>query len=160
MLRLIAFLIVIGALALLVRLQYKAQYLTLQEHQERQHVAASSAAEQPQLQCAQAALGRFHQLGLDDKPGSSHTAHFNARLNQCYQLMETQRSDTGTNWRTATLYDAQGRVFASYGWRGDTGRPASSISPYTCTVTLPSGEHRDCGSQTEFRRLIDTYMAN
>ncbi|MBS0194731.1 MAG: hypothetical protein JSR34_10840 [Proteobacteria bacterium] len=160
MFRLIAFLIVIGALVLLVRLQYQAQYLTLKEHQQHQQAAASAAAEQPQLQCAQSALARFRQLGLDDKAGSSHQAFFNARLNQCYELMETRRSDTGTNWRTATLYDAQGRVFASYGWRGDAGKPINSMSPYTCTVTLPSGERRDCGSESEFKKLIATYMAN
>jgi len=151
-------LLVLAAMAGLVYWQFRAQYAVLEEHDQRQPDAAAARAAQPQLDCAQAAAARFRNLGLATHAGASHRARFNAALNQCYQWIEDRRTAMGTEWRNITLYDGRGRVFASFGWHSVDGRPRENTSPYSCNVTLPSGEHRDCGSEAEFKQLTAVYM--
>lgn len=158
MFRTLTALLVFGALALLVLWQYRTQYTVLEQHQQSQQSAAVEASRQPQLLCEQAAVDRIHRLGLNDQPGVSRSVHFNRSMQQCYMVVRNRHSSLGTDWKTATVYDDQGRVFGSFGWRSDTDASNRTISPYTCTVTLPTGEHRDCGSEAEFQRLIGVYM--
>ena len=155
--RLIA-LFVLALLAGVVLWQYRAQYAVLEKHHQQQQEVAAVQANQPQLQCEQSARARFQALGLDAHPGAKSKGHFSAALNQCYELMEDRHSSTGTDWKNLTLYDADGKVFASYGWHSDSDSPGAVISPYTCEVTLPSGQHRDCGSEDEFTALVGAYM--
>ena len=151
-------LLVVGAMAALLIWQYRAQYAALQGHHEREQVASAAQDNEPQYQCNEKALERFRRLGLQDNATASHKGHFNTALNQCYMLIENSESKLDTNWKHITLYDGDGKVFASYGWHSESGEKDTDIPPYTCDVALPSGEHQTCKTEAEFRYLADTYM--
>ncbi len=153
--RIIALLILLGLAGLLVW-QYKAQYAVLDKRRIQQQEAAASQATQVQQHCADSARERVRRLGLADQSGVQPQAFFNPALQQCYMLIKTRRNRMGTLWKNATLYDANGRVFGSFGWNSGTG--GGAMPPYTCEVTLPSGERRTCASESEFNRLIRAYL--
>lgn len=155
--RIIALLVLI-AMAGFVYWQFRAQYKVLEQHEQRKQEAAAALAAQPQIDCEKDAAARFDRLGLASHPAASHKAHFNSALNQCYQWIEDRRTSMDTLWRNITVYDGRGRVYGSFGWHSAGDRPHDATAPYTCTVTLPSGEHRDCGSEAEFKRLTTVYM--
>ncbi|HEY2346952.1 MAG TPA: hypothetical protein VGH80_13925 [Xanthomonadaceae bacterium] len=151
-------LIVLATLVGLVIWQYRTQYAVLEHHQQAQQDAASAQADQAQLQCNQSALARFQALRLDDNPTARHKGHFNPTLDQCYILIESSENSLDTDWKHITLYAADGKVFASYGWHSENGEQAADIPPYTCDVTLPTGEHRACKTEADFRNLVGAYM--
>ncbi len=155
--RIIALILLVAMAGALIW-QYRVQYAVLEQHEQKKKEAVASQVSLQQLQCEQSALTRFRALGMEGHPGAKYTGRFNTALNQCYELVEYRHSATGTDWMNATLYDVDGKVFATYGWHSDSDRPAAEISPYSCDVTMPTGERRTCGSEAEFRKLADAYM--
>ncbi|HTA65329.1 MAG TPA: heme exporter protein CcmD [Xanthomonadaceae bacterium] len=158
MLRKFITLLVLAAMAGLLIWQYRAQYAALQKHQQREQAASAVQVSESQLQCNQKALERFRRLGLEGDATASHKGHFNTALNQCYMLIENSESSLDTNWKHITLYDGDGKVFASYGWHSENGEQDADIPAYTCDVALPSGEHQTCKTEEDFRKLVDAYM--
>jgi hypothetical protein len=151
-------LLVLIAMVGLVMWQYKADYRALETRQ--QHVPDPSVAKDQEIQhdCADKAAARVKQLGLQYSKTTKYSAHFNATLNQCYALIENTDKSLDIVWNHITLYDADGKVFAAYAWHSQPGQSAADIPPFTCEVTLPTGEHRDCNSEGDFRSLVAAYM--
>ena len=145
-------------MALLVMWQYKADYHALETRQQHTQAASVSADQQTQNDCTGKGAARFRQLGLQYNKAAKYSAHFNASLNQCYALIETSNVSLDTLWKHITLYDADGKVFAAYEWHSQPGQSAADIPPFTCDVTMPGGEHRDCTSESDFRNLTTAYM--
>ena len=158
MIRTFVVLLALALLAAMMLWQYRAQYTVLEKHQQARQDAAHEQASQVQQQCDQAAAARFQALGLAEGAGAAHTGHFNPVSGQCHVLIESSEQQLGTTWKHITVYDADGKVLASYGWHSEEGRQAADIPPYSCDVTLPSGDQRSCVSEADFRQLVGAYM--
>ncbi len=154
--------ILLAVIALMVGLlmwQYKTEYVSLEKNEL--HVKDASVARQlaVQDQCKDQAQARFRQLGWEGHGAATFKSHFNAKLDKCFVQIESSKASFDMVWSTVTLSDANsGSNIGSYSWRGATGQKPAEVPPFTCVVTMLSGEHRTCTSDAEFRGLIAAYM--
>lgn len=151
-------LLFIAAMVALVVWQFRAQHALLETHQRHQQDAVAAHESEAQLRCNASALARFQVLHLEGNPSAKHRGHFNLARGQCYILIENSENSLDTDWKHITLYDADGKVFGSYGWHSESDRQPAEIPPYTCDVTLPSGAHQACKTEDDFRSLVGAYM--
>jgi hypothetical protein len=151
-------LLILAAMCGLVWWQYQTQYSKLQSHQHQVKDESASQGLVLQHDCLTKALARFNFLGLASNKSANYKGHYSASLGQCYALIGSNETSLDTVWKHLTLYDADGKVFASYAWHSQDDQKAADIPPYTCEVTLPSGEERTCKSEADFRDLIGAYM--
>lgn len=155
-------LILLAVIALMVGLlmwQYKTEYVSLEKHEL--HVKNLSVAKEHavQDQCKDQAQARFRQLGWEGQGSATFKSHFNGKLDKCFVQVESTKASLDMVWSTVTLSDANsGHSLGSYSWRGAAGQKLADVPPFTCSVTMLSGEQRTCTSDAEFRSLIADYM--
>jgi len=153
------FLLVLAVVALGI-LAY-SQETSLRRLTERIDHASRTASLELQEKCARQARQDFTQLGWDKDPSASSSNHYNGQLNKCFVLIEDTdtKSVPDTVISSKHLEDAfEGKVFGDYSWMSQKGKKYWEVPPAECTVTLPSGEQKDCHSSEEFDELIKAYM--
>jgi hypothetical protein len=157
--RMLIALLVLVVLTGLIMWQYKADVRVLEKHHEKiQQVSSSPQESDQQRDCTEQAFARYKGLGLESNKSASYKGHFSTGLNQCYELIESTDASLDTLWKRVTLYEADGKVFGSYAWHSAPDQKPADIPPFNCDVQMPTGEHKSCSSETEFRFLADTYM--
>jgi hypothetical protein len=155
----IILLLVLAALIGLLFWQYKTIPVSLKNHERKVKELSVSKSLAAQQQCHDQAHARFALLGLEGQASETFKSHYNAPLEKCFLQVENTSSSLDIVWKNVTLSDAaSGSNFGSYSWRSTPGQRPSDVPPFTCEVTLPSGEKKDCASEAEFRSLIETYM--
>jgi hypothetical protein len=150
--------IILAAMFGLVMWQYNAQIKVLEKHHEKQQTQVVSQESEQEHQCAELAFSRYRTLGLEANRTAKYKGHYNTARNQCYALIESTDASLDTLWKRITLYDGDGKVFGTYAWRSEHDRKPSDVPPFNCDVAMPTGDHRVCSSETEFRYFADTYM--
>lgn len=156
--RMLITLIILAAMCGLIVWQFNTQKIVLEKHQEKKQSVVASQETEQQHNCTGTAFARFRMLGLEANRSASYKAHFNTGLNQCYALIESTDVSLNVLWKRVTLYDGDGKVFGTYAWHSQQDRKPTEVPPFNCDVAMPSGEHRACSTETEFRYLADTYM--
>jgi hypothetical protein len=152
-------LLVIAAMVGLLFWQFQTESVSLEHHQKKQQDLSVSKELATQQLCSDQAHDRFNLQGWQSQPTATFKGHFNAELGKCFALIENDSASLGTTWKNVTLTDAaNGKNFASYSWRSEPGQKPADVPPFTCEVTVPSGERTDCTSETEFKNLIKTYL--
>jgi hypothetical protein len=112
-----------------------------------------------QDRCAKQALAAFKFSGADKEPMADLENHFNLTLNKCFVVVGRVDLTSGIFSKSTILSDAfEGRVFGNYLWTNPKHKSALEVPPLECTVTLPSGEEKQCKSREEFENLIKAYM--
>jgi len=156
--RMLVTLIVLAALFGLVMWQYNTQLKVLEKHQKQKQTQVASQESEQEHQCSEGAFARYRMLGLESNRTAKYKGHFNAGLGHCYTLIETADTSLDTLWKRITLFDGDGKVFGTFGWHSQPGRKNADIPPFNCDVQMPTGEHRTCSTETEFRFFADAYM--
>ena len=112
-----------------------------------------------QKQCSEQALLTFRDLGWGKTKAAFFTDHYNAKMNKCFIRIENSDIKFGipTVWKS--LNDAYERTqYGEYLWMNTEGKKYWEVKPTTCSVTLPSGEKKDCLSDAEFDVLAKVYL--
>lgn len=156
--RMLVTLMILVALFGLVLWQYNTQLKVLEKHQKQKQTQVASQESAQEHECSETAFARYRMLGLESNRAAKYKGHFNTTLNECYALIETADVQLDTRWNRITLYQGDGKVFGTYGWHSQPGRKDSEIPAFNCDVQMPTGEHRTCGTEAEFRFLADSYM--
>jgi hypothetical protein len=114
-----------------------------------------------QSKCAKQAQEAFKRDGFEGEKGASFSNHYNQKLNKCFVQVESVdwKTAPGTVFTNKVLSDAfEGKVYAEYMWRSDKVKKYWEVPPLRCSVTLLSGEEKDCHSSDEFDRQVKAYM--
>jgi len=114
-----------------------------------------------QSKCAKQAQEAFKRDGFEWEKGASFSNHYSVKLDKCFVLVESIDAKTapGTIFTNKVLSDAfEGKVYAEYMWRSDKVKKYWEVPPLQCSVTLLSGEAKDCHSSDEFDVLVKAYM--
>jgi hypothetical protein len=62
-------------------------------------------------------------------------------------------------WTYLDVRDAfEGKRYGTYVWHTETSKKYLVVPPFTCEVTLPTGEQKACHSMDEFEELVKVYM--
>lgn len=137
---------------------------------ENQELAAKleavvrSANLDAQAKCAEQGRLAFNESGLKNKGlanYANHYNHYNQKLNKCFVQFFTITHEGKGPVIYRSVQDAfEGKVYAEYYWNNSEGKQAPEVIPFTCKVTLLSGEETFCGSDKEFDELLKVYMGN
>lgn len=111
-----------------------------------------------QERCAKQARAEF-KAGDNEKEPMSFTNHYSAKLDKCF-IEVTSSADSGNVPNTHRIVsDAfEGKVYAEYHWRNDTGKKYWEVEPFMCRVVLQTGEETFCKTTAEYEALIKQYM--
>jgi len=124
-------------------------------------LAAKAASEALDLQarCAKQADEAFRIIGLAKNRSAGYISHYNRMLGKCFIKTMDNATYDKTLWTYKTLVDAfELKQYGDYMWHTDPPKKAWEVPPFTCTVTLPSGEEKACNSDAEFEALVKEYM--
>jgi hypothetical protein len=155
----IILLLVVAALAGLIVLQFKTLPGALENHQKKVTDLSASKGLAEQQTCHDQAQARFVKLGLAGQASETVKSHFSVALGKCFVQIENTSTSLDIVWKNVTLSDAiSGDGFGRYSWRSAPGQKPSDVPPFTCEVTQPSGEKKECTSEDEFRNLVKVYM--
>jgi hypothetical protein len=124
-------------------------------------LAARTASDALDLtaRCAKQAAEMFRYSGLDKNQMGGYISHYNPKLGKCFIQTGSMATFGKTLWTYKTLFDAfEQKQYGDYSWHTDPVKKAWEVPPFTCTVTMPSGEEVFCKSDAEFEQLIKVYM--
>lgn len=111
-----------------------------------------------QEKCATRSRKDFEDWGYINKDGADFVSHYNAALDRCF-IQTQNRMPGGVFYRD--LFDAySGKQYGEYGWEENPSKKYWEVPPFSCHVTLPSGEDRSCQSDDDFQKLAAVYMGN
>ena len=156
--------VVVGALILLVYSQtsvVREQQRQIQKLNASLESVSKTTSIDLQSKCAKQAQEAFKRDGFEGEKGASFSNHYNEKLNKCFVRVED------VDWKTAPgkvftnriVSDAfEGKVYGEYMWRSDKVKKYWEVPPLRCSVTLLSGEEKQCHSSDEFDTLLKTYM--
>jgi hypothetical protein len=160
-------LICVAVLGFIARLQSVA----LREQQMRvQELSAKLASNSTpsvslelQEKCARQAREEFKHEGLEGKQMADFSNHYNPKLGKCFAEVEyTDVKTPGGIFVSRTVVDAfEGKVYGSYMWNNNTKKKYWEVPPLKCSVTMLSGEERQCHSDDGpegFNALVKQYM--
>jgi hypothetical protein len=105
-----------------------------------------------QEKCAKQAREEFQRLGWGKEALADFTNHYNERLNKCFMAFQSTNVDKGGSHINKWLGDAyEGKQYAEYSWfnPSGSGKKYWEIAPYSCKVTMPSGQEIECNSSEE-----------
>jgi outer membrane murein-binding lipoprotein Lpp len=120
---------------------------------------SKSAGLESQQKCAVQARIAFSQSGFGREGNSEYTNHYNQSLNRCFVRFFTLKTEGHASITHELIEDAfEGKLYAEYFWKNDKPNPGLLPKPILCTVTLPSGEEKECESSQQFGELVKVYM--
>lgn len=115
-----------------------------------------------QERCAKQALEEFKHEGLIGKPMADFQNHYNSKLGKCFVEVAYTEAKAGDFFTSKTLVDAfEGKVYGTYMWSNPTKKKYWEVPPMKCTVTMLSGEEKDCHAEdgpNGFDALVKQYM--
>lgn len=162
----LTFLLVVasGVLGYLVYSQnaaLKDQQRQINDLSAKLEARSKSSSLELQSQCAKQAALVYKESGWEKEATAGYENHYNEKFNKCFVI--TQNTDTkiapGKITISRFLSDAfEGRNLGNYFWQSDKTKKYWQVAPYTCDVTLPSGEKKGCRSSEEFDELLKVYM--
>ena len=148
---------VVGALGMFAYFQETSlseQRRTVHDLTTRFETVSKTSSLDLQERCATQARREFTRLGWDKVRGADFLNHYSAEFGKCFMMIVNNSGD----FDHKTVFDAfEGTAYATYGWQADKVKKYWEVPPYTCNVTLPSGEERVCRSSDEFDELVN-YM--
>lgn len=107
-----------------------------------------------QAKCSEQARQVFAQREGDYKKigPAWYENHYNPKLNRCFIHVRGMRVGSSRDLSFQYVFDAfEGREYGEYAQRADE-------PPWQCSVTLLSGEKKDCRNLREFSQLVRAYM--
>ncbi len=112
-----------------------------------------------QERCAKQARAEFRAEGGEQEPMTGLTNHYNAKLDKCFMEVTTSSgSGTGKSYVPSIsriISDAfEGKIYAEYFWRNNTGKKYWEVAPVICKVVLKTGETTFCKTTEEYEELI------
>jgi len=125
-------------------------------------LAEASKADEVKAKCAEQARKVFDDSGYSKSEFAAYENHYTAKLDKC--VMRVLHTDTHTSrekviWTYLNVLDAfEGKQYGTYAWHTETNKKYLIAPPFTCEVTLPTGEQKTCHSMEEFEELIKVYM--
>lgn len=152
---------ILGYLAYSQNAALKGQQRQIHELNAKLETTPKSSSLDLQAQCARQAALIYKDSGWEKEVMAGYENHYNEKLNKCFVIM--QNTDTkiapGKITTSRFLSDAfEGRNLGNYFWQSDKTKKYWEVAPYTCDVTLPSGEKKVCKSSEEFEELLKVYM--
>jgi TolA-binding protein len=158
----ILLIVAVGLLAFLLYSQNSAlrqERQRIQELNEKVESLSKKNDLDAQEKCARQSREAFKRDGWEKEKGALFSNHYNEKLNRCF--MQVDNTDTKPEFPVVSkvVSDAfEGKVYATYMWRADKVKKFWEVPPFMCTVTLPSGEDKDCHSSDEFDALVKAYL--
>jgi hypothetical protein len=159
-----ALIVAVGVLGWMLHSQNAT--LTDQQKQVREldakiEAKAKSGGLELQAQCTKQAAIAFKESGWEKEQMAGYENHYNERLNKCFVIMQNTdvKSTPGQIITSRFLSDAfEGKNLGNYFWESDRKKKYWEVAPFTCDVTVPSGEKKTCKSSDEFEELLKVYM--
>ena len=125
-------------------------------------LAERSKADEVQAKCAEQARKVFNDSQYSKREFAAYENHYTAKLDKC--VMRVLHTDAHTTrgkliWTYLNVLDAfEGKQYGTYAWYSETNKKYLVVPPFTCEVTLPTGEQKTCHSMDEFEELVKVYM--
>jgi hypothetical protein len=125
-------------------------------------LAERSKADEAQAKCAEQARKVFDNSGYSKSEIAAYENHYTTKLGKC--AMRVLHTDAHTArgkviWTYLNVLDAfEGKQYGTYAWHTETNKKYLVVPPFTCEVTLPTGEQKTCYSMDEFEELVKVYM--
>lgn len=126
-------------------------------------LAERSKADEVQAKCADQARKVFDASGYSKSEFATYENHYAAKLDKCMMRVLRTEVQTGREkaiWIYINVLDPfEGKLYGTYSWHTETNKKKYLVAPpFTCEVTLPTGEQRTCHSTHEFEELVKPYM--
>lgn len=138
--------------------QMHSQSVALKALQQQKAQTPPIPSLELQEKCAKQAAVEYRQEGLDAKPMAEFTDHYSATLGRCFVITKNTETTGNVISTHKLLTDAyEGKVYGDYLWINSQGKKYWEVAPTDCSVTLPSGEEKQCKSSEEWDELAKAY---
>ncbi len=126
-------------------------------------LAEKSKADEVRAKCVEQSRKVFDESGYSKSEFATYENHYAARLDKCMMRVLHTDAQTGRGkaiWIYIKLLDPfEGKQYGTYSWHTETNKKKYLVAPpFTCEVTLPTGEQQTCHSMDEFEELVKPYM--